>query len=298
MIHQDKEIEAAFFEIQNAFPFEDYLNGKLNRYKYIINKLEKECPNASKILSIGAGPCDLEAILSKLGYDVTAIDDLNDLWHTLGQNRNRILYFAKSVNINYILSIGSLPKEEYNYYDLVLLIDILPHLHNSPRELLNYAISSVKPNGLILMETGNSANLFNRLRALMGKSNQINIEFFYWNVGEYRGHVREYNLSELKKVFSYHDLIDIKFEATNKTFIIPSYGYFLKRLLIPFYLCLSRIHPALRNMLLISARKPLNWEPTKPQLDKLKKFYPQIDKYNIDGDNDKSILELISKPKR
>ena len=117
MKHTDKEIETAFFEVQNVFPFgSEYLEGKLKRNIYIIKELEMRCPEGSKILSIGAGPCDLEAILSKLGYDVTAIDDLGDQWHILGQNRTRILDFAKSINIKYILSVGESSKINNNYF--------------------------------------------------------------------------------------------------------------------------------------------------------------------------------------
>ena len=293
MKHTDKEIETAFFEVQNVFPFgSEYLEGKLKRNIYIIKELEMRCPEGSKILSIGAGPCDLEAILSKLGYDVTAIDDLGDQWHILGQNRTRILDFAKSMNIKYILSVGESSKITNNYFDAVLLIDVLEHLHNSPRELLNYAISSLKPGGLLLIETPNSANLFNRLKVLMGKSNQVNIDFIYWNIGEYRSHFREYTESELKKILSYHNLLETKSKNIN-TISTAFTGNPLKGLMKYFYIRLSGIYPPFKDTLLISARKPIDWEPIKPQIKRFRKLYHHLEKYNIDRDNDDLILEKI-----
>ena len=54
-----------------------------------------------KILSIGSGPCDLEAILSNLGYNITAIDDLNDSWHLISNNKERIKnYLSEQIEIN------------------------------------------------------------------------------------------------------------------------------------------------------------------------------------------------------
>lgn len=250
------------------------------------------CPEGSKILSIGAGPCDFEAILSKLGYDVTAIDDLGDQWHILGRNGTRILEFAKSMNIKFILSVGESSKINSNYFDAVLLIDVLEHLHNSPRELLNYAISSLKPDGLLLIETPNSVNLLNRLKVLMGKSNQVNIDFIYWNIGEYRSHFREYTESELKKILSYHNLLESKSKNIN-TISTTFFGNPLKGLIIYFYTLLSGIYPPFKDTLLISARKPIGWEPIKPQIEKFRKFYCHLEKYNIDGDNDDLILDKI-----
>lgn len=290
----DKEIKTAFLEVQSVFPFgSDYLEGRLEKYIYIIKKIEREYPNGSKILSIGAGPCDLEAILSKLGYDVTAIDDLSDHWHILGHNRKRILDFAKLMNIKYILSTEESPKISDSCFDVVLLIDILEHLHNSPRELLNYAISPLKSNGLIIIETPNSVNLFNRLKVLIGKSNQVNIDFVYWNIGEYRSHFREYTESELKKILSYHNLFEIKSEPIN-TFVNISNEGLLKSVMIYLYLSITGIHSTFKNTLLISARKPSNWEPTKIQIDRFQKVYPHIERYNIDGDNHELILSKIN----
>ena len=73
--------------MRKIFPFPGYMGNKLNKHTAIISEIMKESPLGSKILSIGSGPCDLEAILSKLGYNITAIDDLKDHWHLIGKNR-------------------------------------------------------------------------------------------------------------------------------------------------------------------------------------------------------------------
>ena len=74
-------------------------------------------------------------------------------------------------------------------------------------DLLNYGISLLKPNGMIIIETPNTVSLFNRIKILFGKSNQVSASFIFWNVGKYRSHFREYTKSELEEIMSNFNLI-------------------------------------------------------------------------------------------
>jgi len=85
MMMKQNDIIGAFQEVRAEFPFPGYMDNTLGKYTIIISQIVKEHPPKSKILSVGSGPCDLEAILSKLGYEITAIDDLNDQWHLIGK---------------------------------------------------------------------------------------------------------------------------------------------------------------------------------------------------------------------
>lgn len=146
--------------------------------------------------------------------------------------------------------------------------------------------------------TGSSSNAncktsqLNTYKVLMGKSNQVNIDFIYWNIGEYRSHFREYTESELKKILSYHNLLETKSKNIN-TISTAFTGNPLKGLMKYFYIRLSGIYPPFKDTLLISARKPIDWEPIKPQIKRFRKLYHHLEKYNIDRDNDDLILEKI-----
>jgi len=113
----------------------------------IPNIVLSEVAEGSRILDLGCGPYDLTAILSKLGYDMTGIDDLIDPWHLIGRNRDRIKAFAKEMGIHLINEPIESVKLEENTFDAVLLIDIIEHSLN-PRILLTRGISMLKPNGL------------------------------------------------------------------------------------------------------------------------------------------------------
>lgn len=278
----DAEITRAFAEVLTVFPFPGYMDFNLSKYKTIIKQITKNAPRSSKILSIGCGACDFEAILSKLGYRLTAVDDLRDYWHSLGKNRERIMDFAKRMNIELTIdSFGSL-QERKNYFDVVLLIDIIEHLHSSPRELLNYSISSLKPDGLLIIETPNAVALAKRLLVLAGRSSQISAGFFYWNIGEYRSHIREYTRSELKQILHYHKLSAVDSRMANIMVCTVQTSNLAKKALIKIYGLISGLYPNCRDTVIIWGRKPKDWEPTDSSVVMFSKYYEHLTKYDLD----------------
>ena len=88
------------------------MENNYSKYETIISKIITNYPTESKILSIGSGPCDLEAIISRLNYDVTAVDDLSDQWHLIGKNQSRIQKFASEMDINF--KVQSLEDAQLN----------------------------------------------------------------------------------------------------------------------------------------------------------------------------------------
>lgn len=293
MKNRKNEIVHAFLKVQTLFPFPRYMNNKLNKYVVVISEIMKEFPSESKILSIGSGPCDLEAILSQLGYNVTAIDDLKDHWHLIGKNSERIKDFARQMNIELIIQT-ELPKLKENYFDAVLLIDIIEHLHSSPRELLNYSISALKPSGLLLIETPNTVALAKRLKVLFGKSNQVNANLLYWNIGEYRNHIREYTQSELRMILSYHNLEDVKSKMVN---IMIDMIKGVNFVIVKAYKLISALYPNFRDTILISGKKPRDWFPTKNSIANFKKYYLHVNEYNLDNESDDILVKKFTQSK-
>lgn len=294
MKSQESVITHAFLEMQKEFPFGGgYVDGKLNKYVTIASQIMKEYPAGSKILSIGSGPCDFEAVLSKLDYDITAIDDLNDHWHLIGKNRERIKNFTKQMNIELITQSAGSAELKENYFDVVLLIDIIEHLHRSPRELLNYSISLLKPNGLLIIETPNTVALVNRLKVLFGKTNQVSADFIYWNIEEYRAHIREYTQSELKQILSYHNLTSINSKMINVMIGSVKGENFLKKNIVKTYKLVSGIYPNFRDTILISGKKPKEWHPTDNSIEIFKRYNTHIEKYNLDNVSDEVLVTKI-----
>ena len=72
------EIYKAIVEVYNSFSFKGYMDGKEQKYLHISKILLRELPRGSKVLDVGCEPCDLTAILAKLGYQMVGVDDLRD----------------------------------------------------------------------------------------------------------------------------------------------------------------------------------------------------------------------------
>jgi len=290
-----KSIQEAFIEVKKRFPFKGYMDCKLIKYITISDIILTEVPKGSRVLDIGCGPCDLTAILSKLGYSMTGIDDLRDPWHLIGRNRDRIKAFAKEMGISLINEPIESVKLKENTFDASLLIDILEHSLN-PRTLLNRAISALKANGLLLIETPNSLALAKKALLLIGKSNYPDVRFIYFNIGMYRGHVREYTVSELKHICEQSGIMKVKVKlinSTTKSSICESRGF--RKTFSKLYDLTSAILPNLRDTIIIFGRKPEDWKPLDDliALKFLKSCYKHLVKYNIDNEGDDSLVSKI-----
>ena len=288
MNSQKNKIKQNFLEVQKEFPFgNNYIDCNLKRYTAIISEIMNDYPSGSKILSIGSGPCELEAVLSKLGYVVTAIDDLNDQWHLIGKNMERIKDFAKRMNIKLIIESSGESEIKKNSFDVVLLIDFI-------EQLLNYSISLLKSNGIIIIESPNTVSLIKRLKVLFGKTNQFNSEFIYWWIGEYRGHIREYTQSELKLILYNQNLKQVNLKMLDIYNIDTKEKCFLRKLIDKVLKMISGFYPNFRDTILISGKKPVNWNPTEPSLKNFKKYYTYIEKCNLDNETDELIIKKIA----
>jgi uncharacterized protein YaaR (DUF327 family) len=184
---------------------------------------------------------------------------------------------------------------EENAFDAVLLIDILEHSLN-PRTLLNRAISALKANGLLLIETPNSVALAKRALSLIGKSNYPSVYFIFFNIGTYRGHVREYTASELEYMLKQSGIMRVKVEMANsatKQLICESRGF--RKTLLKLYDLTSDILPNLRDTIIIFGRKPENWKPLGDltAFKNLKNYYKHLVKFNLDNEDDDSMMSKI-----
>jgi SAM-dependent methyltransferase len=79
-------------------------------------------------------------------------------------------------------------------YDVIVMAEVLEHLHTSPRLVLNFLGSLLKPHGLLILQTPNAAALGKRARLLFGLNP-------YHLIGEDVSnphHFREYTEGELR----------------------------------------------------------------------------------------------------
>ena len=277
--HIPLSLDEAWQWVNREFPFSDYIPAaRKESYFEITQAVAKWLPIGSHILDFGAGPCDKTAMLSLTGYEVTAFDDLGDDWHNFGDNRKKILDYATNAGIKYVTpDINGNFAFPSHYFDAIVLNNIIEHLHDSPRKLLNTLLESLKTEGIIFVDVPNAVNLRKRLDVLRGKTNYPSIESFYWSSYPWRGHVREYTWNDLDSLGNFLGLEVLEISPHHYT--LERLGPFMRFL----FKAICRIFPSFRENWLFVGKKPAGWNARNEPSDKeaaemIKKKYYKHDK--------------------
>jgi SAM-dependent methyltransferase len=251
--------EEAFEWTKAHFPIEGWFAGCEVMYRAIARTVCQHVPQAGRILDLGCGPCDKTAVLSRMGYHCSGVDDLNDPWHLVDGNRGKILAFAEAsgVELKVVGANETLPFGPCTF-DMVMMNDVLEHLHDSPREMLNDCCELLKPEGLLYVTVPNATELCKRVWVMLGRSNMPRYDLFYWSPGPWRGHVREYVKRDLTQLCTFLDL-RIR-ELRSLSLRVPNA---LPRGLRPLYRLATWAIPGSRDTWSLVARKGTKWAPRR-----------------------------------
>jgi len=254
------QVLRAVDRVQVAFPFPGYItDGGRRGLVHVVREVARHvrAEGTPRLLDIGSGPMDKTAVFKTLGWECSAVDDLGDPWHRRGDNLERIQAFARAHGICFHLQDGTrttpFPPQSF---DVVTIFDVIEHLHESPRGILNAAGTHLKPGGVLAVTMPNSVNLRKRMSVLFGRTNYPDVDQFFLSPDGWRGHVREYTLDETAHLceaagFTVESATTFEGNAHDK----------LRGVRLHAYLALSRLAPTLRSALLVVARKPEGWQP-------------------------------------
>jgi SAM-dependent methyltransferase len=246
--------------VDAAFPFPGYISqGVRHGMAHVVPEVARHVRTGGtpRLLDIGSGPMDKTAVFQAVGFDCSAVDDLGDPWHRRGDNLERIQAFARDRGIDFHLQDGTyaipFPPESF---DVVTIFDVIEHLHESPRGILNAAGTQLRTGGVLAVTMPNSVNLRKRLSVLRGRTNYPDVDQFYLSPQGWRGHVREYTLDETA-----HLCEAAGFRVESATAYEGNAYDMLRGAKLRAYLALSRLVPTLCSALLVVARKPEGWAP-------------------------------------
>ena len=252
-------IRDAIRKVKERFPIADYMTPVKHggAYATIANTALKYLEPGARILDFGCGPCDKTAILQALGFRCAGVDDLQEDWHKAPGQRDDILRFAQECGIDFRLHNGNgLPFQDEKF-DMVMMHDVLEHIHDSPRELLNDLLERTTPEGLLFITVPNQVNIKKRLEVLMGRTNLTAYETFYWSDIPWRGHVREYVRDDLEKLAEYLNLDVLELRGVDHMLQkIPSVTR-------PPYRLATALFNDWKDSWLMVARKKKGWTPRR-----------------------------------
>src|SRR4030042_560440 len=72
------------------------------------------------------------------------------------------------LGIDFKLSNNGYILFEKSSFDMLMMHDVLEHLHDSPRDLLNDLLELVKPEGYLFITVPNAVNIKKRISVLFG----------------------------------------------------------------------------------------------------------------------------------
>lgn len=241
----------------SRFPFKGYMDQEDVPYRTTAQTVQKYLSADDKILDFGSGPCDKTAVIQALGFQCSAYDDLSDDWHKLENNRDKIIQFAKEIGIDFNLaSSDGLPFEKQSF-DMVMAHDVIEHLHDSPRDLLNDLVELIKEGGYLFITVPSAVNIRKRISVLSGKTNLPPFDNYYWYPGEWRGHVREYVKDDLIQLSKFLGIEIVELRSCH--LMLKQ----LPRKIWPLYIFLTNLFPGWRDSWLLVAKKPSGWVPNK-----------------------------------
>lgn len=224
-------------------------------YYSIASAIQRFAPKGARILDFGAGPADKTAILQLLGYRCTAIDDFQNPIHFTGEFRSMLKDLASRTGMEVLELDGALPFEP-DSFDVVMLNDVLEHLHDPPRELLNDLVNLLREDGLLLVTVPNAVNLRKRFDVIRGRTNHPRFDTYYWYPGPWRGHVREYTRRDLELLAHYLDLEVL--ELTGCHHMLHVLGSVQRAI----YRIATTLAPDSRDSWRFVARKKQGWSPS------------------------------------
>lgn len=265
--HDEDIVRSAIEAIRNDFPFPEILEETEDTITAIALGLSKLVSVPGKILDLGCGALDKVLVYQQMGYECYAVDDFQDAWHQDENNLNPVLTLAQArgINVHYQESPWEVPWER-GTFDVVTIVNVIEHLHESPRYVLNFAGEYLKPGGLLIVVMPNSANLRKRISVLFGNSNYTPVRGLYEFEGLWRGHTREYTLNETKQIIDWTGF-QIIMSDTFHGLLTSRLRKKVVRILFRF-LCI--LVPRYRDSLVVVARKPDDWEPREADAGTLK----------------------------
>lgn len=247
------EIDKAIDAVQERFPFKGYMGRQRQKYRTVGRIVRKYLDPGDRVYDFGSGPCDKTAVVACLGMECTAYDDLQDAWHKENDNREKIRRFAVQMGIDFV---EDFPPGEEDAFDMVMMNDVLEHLHESPREILTELVDALRDGGYLFCSVPNLANIRKRLSLLFGRTNLPDYELYFWYPGTWRGPVREYVRGDLERMVDFMNLETVELRgAAHMMHRLPS------DLFRPIYRLMVRLMPGLADTWVLVARKPGGWDP-------------------------------------
>jgi SAM-dependent methyltransferase len=222
------------------------------RVLWQIEIVVKNVPVGGRVVDLGAGAIPFMAVLQRLGYKTTIIDDFgDDTLRDVGIVLDQFRRMGVEVRNEDILAPGFTIGAP-DSIDMVTTHDSMEHWHNSPKRLFRHIWQSLKPCGTLWVGVPNAVNLRKRLTVPFGRGSWSHMRDWY-EQETFRGHVREPVVADLHYIA--RDLKAARHEVLGRNWL----GYInpspFVRSITPFIDVPLRLRPSLCSDIYVLAHK-------------------------------------------
>jgi SAM-dependent methyltransferase len=188
-----------------GYDWRAYLGCSVARMVRVLRALRAHVPPGGRVLDLGSYFGNFAVLAARAGYAVEA----RDSYGRYGSVFDAEVRWQRAAGVEVIDHDGG---ETRPPYDAVLLLGVLEHVPHTPRELLEFVNGSLRPRGVLVLDTPNLAYLYNRERLARGESVFCPIELQYGTQLPFEGHHREYTEGELRWLLSAigHEVVELE----------------------------------------------------------------------------------------
>lgn len=221
-VYTHKGIDHALYPEPDSSFYSTWLYHRLA----VLASIPLECRAAgTRVIDIGGGKGRLSVLLGRLGLVCCSVDVLYlDTEAKTPHGEPYASLLMEHLQSSGVQAIGHdfyadglpVPSSSFN---LALCTEVIEHLPNSPKPLLEEIRRVLRPGGCLLLTTPNAgsgnARISAAFRAFRGRSTREDIRTFYdmrgYSPGEpYRGHNREYVVSEMRYMLDDAGFTDLR----------------------------------------------------------------------------------------
>lgn len=218
-VYTHKGIDHALYPEPDSSFYSTWLYHRLA----VLESIPLECRAAgTRVIDIGGGKGRLSVLLGRLGLVCCSVDIL--YLDTEARTPHGELYASLLVEHLQSSGVQAIGHDFYadglpvpsSSFNLALCTEVIEHLPNSPKPLLEEIRRVLRPGGFLLLTTPNAGSVNARILAgYRGRSIREDVRSFYdmrgYSPGDvYRGHNREYVVSEVRYMLDNAGFTDLR----------------------------------------------------------------------------------------
>jgi SAM-dependent methyltransferase len=186
----------------------------LPRAAFHIRLIHERTGNNAALCDLGGGIGIFAPGCAAVGMRVTLVDDFADPVNQKYADIPFTLHPRLGVTVVSRDIIESPPDFAPGSLDAVTALEVLEHVHSSPRALLHRAVEWLRPGGLLLLAMPNCVNLRKRITVPLGRGKWTSMADWYGQP-RFRSHVREADVDDLRYIARDLGLVGVEILGRN-----------------------------------------------------------------------------------